>query len=113
MLIRTLLATLLLSAASVAQAQLTDEEIRAEITDWVIEPCMSIAIALRIEDMTQEHVSGGVTREMAAQMGVASRETLIVEMAETLRPDTSWSVRKLMYLNMLRQCLRGSGLRCE
>ena len=53
------------------------------------------------------------TREMAAQLGVASRATLIVEMAETVHPDTSWSVRKLMYLNMLRQCLRGSGVRCE
>ena len=63
--------------------------------------------------MTQEHIDGGVTREMAAQLGVARRETLIVEMAETIGPDTSWSVRKLMYLNMLRQCLRSSGLRFE
>ena len=102
------LTTVLLVFSSTCLAQLTNEEIRAEIIEWAIEPCMIAAVASNVTSVTEEHLANGVTRDFAAEMMVAKREPQIQLLAESVDPSYPWAARSRLYEFMLRNCLETS-----
>ena len=96
--------TALLWAGS-AGAQ-TDADARyAELIDWVYYPCMQIATAVDVEDLTDEHFQMGINREQVSTMMLASREAAIRNLAEKMSDGATWKERSAAYRLMLDICM--------
>ena len=102
--IRTAAAAALLWAGS-AGAQ-TDADARyAELIDWVYYPCMQVATAVGVEDLTDEQFQMGITRAQAATLMLASREAAIRNLAEKMSDGAPWKERRAVYRVMLDICM--------
>ena len=86
-------------------AQSDADERYAELVDWVYYPCMQIATAADVEDLTEEQLQMGIKREHVAALMLASREAAIRDIAEKMSDDATWKDRSAAYRVMLDICL--------
>lgn len=94
----------ILGAAASHPAQAADY--KAEITQWVIEPCMEVAAALDVKKYKAETVEMGVKRTHIAKLMVASREAAISQLAGKMKASATWEDRRAVYPMMLKVCLQ-------
>ena len=106
-----LLATLLLvSAAPAAPARAELPDLRAEVVEWAVGPCLRVQMALEAEAMDAAVVEAGVGLDEAVTIMLATREEAVDLVVAQMRPGAPWSERAQFYAGLLRGCLRGLDL---
>ena len=81
----------------------------AELVEWAFEPCMAVGAAIDVPSLDQESVDLGIEREHVAALMLASRESAIRELSETLASGSKnpgWETRRGFYPSILRMCLQ-------
>ena len=79
----------------------------AEVTEWVIEPCMDVAAAIDVKSMKKSDLDLGIKREHIAKLMVASREAATRDLAAKMRANAPWENRRQAYPLTLKLCLAG------
>ena len=100
-----LVAVLLASSGSYAEEQ----GIRADLIEWVFEPCMDVAAALEVGGLEESTRDSALGRKVLTQFLLVSRDASIREMSANLeaeiKPDAKWQDLRVIYASMLRICL--------
>lgn len=92
-------------ALACAPAPASDTDLVAEATEWVFEPCMEVAAALDVADVSQDHRDMGIKREHLARVMLASREAAIQQVVAKMKASASWEARRAAYPVMLKLCI--------
>ena len=100
-----LAAALLVAPVSFAQTDDGYAEIREEILEWVIEPCMAVAAALDVDELHHD-----AKRELIAHVLILQVTEMIREIVEGTLPFAKWEQRRTLYPGFLKACLKGAGL---
>lgn len=91
----------------VATPQAQENDFHAEILQWVVEPCMSVAAAIGVKDLEADQLELGIGRKHVEAIMVTSRDTAAREMAGNMDPNATWETRRAAYPALLRLCLQG------
>ena len=78
----------------------------AEITEWVMGPCMEVAAALGVGQIDEESIKLGIRRAHLAKLAVAERDKAIREVAQKMNADATWGQRRAAYPVLLKVCIR-------
>lgn len=81
-------------------------DFHAEVTEWVVEPCMEVAAALDVKKYKKESIDLGIKREQIAKLMVASREAATRKLAGQMKADATWEARRAAYPIMLKLCVQ-------
>ena len=79
---------------------------RAEIMEWVIEPCMEAAAALDLGTLDKSDLDMGIRRTDIAQIMAASRSAATQDLAAQISTTATWTSRSAFYPMMLQLCLK-------
>ncbi len=82
-------------------------DIRAELVEWVIDPCMQVGAAASVNEYDREAIDLGIKREHIAEIMLASRESYIKDLLSKMNKDTTWEARRAAYPIMLKLCVLG------
>ena len=82
-------------------------DIKAELVEWVVDPCMQIAAALAVEEYDKEAINMGIKRKHIAEIMLASRESYIRDILSKMNKNTTWETRSAAYPVMLKLCVMG------
>ena len=81
------------------------QDFKAEIDEWVTEPCMEVAAALGVKAMKREQIDMGIKRQHVAKLMVASRDASTRKLARQMRASATWEQRRAAYPLMLKICI--------
>ena len=82
------------------------EEHTAEIMEWIIEPCMEVAVAIEVKNLDRDTLATGVKRSHLAKIMSADREAAARRLAKSMKKGATWKQRSDVYPAMLRMCIR-------
>ena len=80
-------------------------DLKSELIEWAFDPCMQVAAAVGVTDMTEEQSKLGIRRADVAALMLASRDAAINQIASDMNPNASWEDRAAAYEVMLKICL--------
>ena len=98
-------ATLALAFLPVMSAPAADDDLHAEVLEWVFAPCMEVAAAVDVDGLDQESVDLGIGRRHIAQLMLASRDSAIRELTGKMNANAAWEERRAANPALLRMCL--------
>ena len=90
----------------VAQAGTQETDFYAEVMEWVVEPCMEVAVALDVKVIRKDQLDLGFKRTDIAKVMAASRDAAARNLAGQMKADATWEDRRAAYPLMLQICLQ-------
>ena len=78
----------------IATHQAAGDDLRAEVMEWVIEPCMEVAVVLDVKTIRKDQLESGIKRTHIAKVMAASRDAVARDLAAKMNATATWKDKR-------------------